>query len=167
MSLPPEDAARVLQSFAPPAPEVAPTLQLPEDIDPGSFEARLWHENQEMRRQIAEISGAVKQQSLSRSSNSGHRLKRPTPSDLSPVATRASYPKRTSRRSANTPVRPDSREHWQILPSTRAISRALTNEHSKTRCGRTRTFAPVSWPHQPNPLSRQGRRPQASNASAR
>jgi hypothetical protein len=38
-----------------PAAPVAATPTLPEEIDPGSFEAQLWHQNQEMQRQLAEI----------------------------------------------------------------------------------------------------------------
>jgi hypothetical protein len=38
---------------AAPTPPPAPTL--PEDIEPGSFEAQMWQDNQDMRRQIAEM----------------------------------------------------------------------------------------------------------------
>jgi hypothetical protein len=39
----------------PAAPVAAPLPTLPEEIDPGSFEAQLWQQNQEMQRQLAEI----------------------------------------------------------------------------------------------------------------
>jgi hypothetical protein len=38
-----------------PAAPVAAVPTLPEEIDPGSFEAQLWTQNQEMQRQLAEI----------------------------------------------------------------------------------------------------------------
>ena len=45
----------------PAAPVAAPVPTLPEEIDPGSFEAQLWHQNQEMQRQLAEIKAGQEQ----------------------------------------------------------------------------------------------------------
>jgi hypothetical protein len=48
------------QAAAAAAPE--PESTLPEHIDPGSFEAQLWHQNQEMQRELRELRGGLQQQ---------------------------------------------------------------------------------------------------------
>lgn len=42
-------------------PQAPPEPQLPEDIDPHSFEATMWRENQEMKREIAATRAAITQ----------------------------------------------------------------------------------------------------------
>lgn len=47
------------------APQVAVEPQLPDDIDPNSFEARIWRENQDTRRAVQEMSSRLQEQQVS------------------------------------------------------------------------------------------------------
>lgn len=57
----PAKAESVLRGLSAETPPVEPP-RLPEDIEPGSFEARQWHDQQELRAQIAELSAATRVQ---------------------------------------------------------------------------------------------------------
>jgi len=46
---------------ASPAPVAAPVPTLPEEIEPGSFEAQMWQQNQDLKAQIAEIRAGQEQ----------------------------------------------------------------------------------------------------------
>lgn len=68
----PERAVRIKQAYlgidgappaaAPPAAVAPPVPTLPEHIEPGSFEAQMWQENQDLRAEMREVKGLVTQQ---------------------------------------------------------------------------------------------------------
>lgn len=59
----PSAAARIVRGLSAPEEEEYAAPSLPDDIIPGTVEARLWEENQEIRHQLDELTGSVNQQS--------------------------------------------------------------------------------------------------------